>query len=83
LGRPGGGPQYIITDLGSLGFHAETREMMVVKLHPGVDFETIQEHTGFRLLQAERVTETEPPNEQQLELLRTEIDPLGVYRKTK
>jgi len=82
VGLTGNGPEQIITDLGVMGFHPEKREMMVVKLHPGVEFETIQEHTGFPLLKADDLKETEPPTAEQLELLRNEIDPRGVYRKT-
>lgn len=82
-GLPGGGPEFIVTDLGVMGFHPETKEMMVVKLHPGVTFEEVQENTGFPLLRADRIEETDPPTAEQLRLLREEVDPHGTYTGRK
>ncbi len=81
VGLTGGGPEAIITDLGVMGFHPETREMMVTKLHPGVSFDDIQETTGFPLLRAPKIHQTEPPDHEILQLLRDEIDPHRTYIK--
>ncbi|MFO8059063.1 MAG: CoA-transferase [Bacillota bacterium] len=80
-GLPGGGPDRIITDLGVMGFHPDSKKMMVLSLHPGVSFEDVQEKTAFPLLQADSVGETEPPQEDVLEILRNEVDPAGTYLK--
>jgi acyl CoA:acetate/3-ketoacid CoA transferase beta subunit len=80
-GLLGGGPERIITDLGVLGFHPETKQMMVEKLHPGVTFEALQEQTGFPLLRAGGVAETEPPDAATLAVLRHEVDPHGTYAR--
>lgn len=82
-GLPGGGPEYIVTDLGVMGFHPETKEMMVVKLHPGVTFEEVQKNTGFPLLKADDIGVTEPPSPESLRLLREEVDPHGTYTGRK
>lgn len=79
VGLTGGGPDKIITDLGVMGFHPETKQMMVEKLHPGVTFERVQEQTGFPLLQADAISETEPPDERTLAVLRTQVDPYRTY----
>ncbi len=78
-GLTGGGPEKIITDLGVMCFHPETRQMMIEQLHPGVTVEQVQEQTGFELPPAGDIGETEPPEAQILEVLRREVDPHGTY----
>lgn len=74
---PGAGPSAVVTNLAVLGFHPESRRMMVQSLHPGVEPEQVAENTGFELLWAEEVGRTEPPSEEELRLLRELIDPRG------
>jgi len=74
----GGGPYRVITDLAVMRFGQATCRMEVESLHPGVTFEQVQEETGFALGQAENVGETEPPGEEELRVLREEVDPDGV-----
>jgi len=69
------GPYRVITDLGVMGFEETTKRMQVVSLHPGVTFEVVQENTGFEMLKAAEVGETEPPRDDELRLLREEVDP--------
>jgi hypothetical protein len=76
--RHGRGPQYLISDLGQFDF-AEGR-MRLTHLHPGVSLDRIIAKTGFDLDLAENLEETEPPSQEDLELLRHEIDPLGIRR---
>jgi len=73
---PGSGPYKIITDLAVLGFHPESREMMVESIHPGVELKAVIENTGFDLLVPEFVEKTPPPTERELKTLRGEVDPL-------
>jgi glutaconate CoA-transferase subunit B len=49
--------------------------MRVESLHPGVDFERVQDNTGFELLKAAKIRQTEPPREKELSILRREVDP--------
>jgi glutaconate CoA-transferase subunit B len=71
----GSGPYKVITDLAVLGFDEETKRMRVESLHPGVDFERVQDNTGFELLTAPEIGQTEPPQEEELRILRQEVDP--------
>ena len=79
LGAPGGGPERVITDLGVYGFHPESREMMLEKLHPGVSLEEVRANVGWPLRVAETLETTPLPAEEELRLLRTELDPAGNY----
>lgn len=73
---PGTGPHKIITNLCVMGFDEETRRMMVESVHPGVSREDIVKNTGFELLWAKQVTTLEPPTEEELRILREEVDPM-------
>lgn len=72
---PGGGPYKIITNLAVLGFDEETCRMRVEMIHPGITREQIIENTGFELLWAPEVLESEPPSDEELEILRKDVDP--------
>jgi len=75
-GLPAGtGPYKVITDLAVMGFHETTKKMQVESLHPGVTFERVVENTGFEILKAATVAETEPPRAEELRVLRDEVDP--------
>jgi len=76
VGLPTGtGPYKVITDLAVIGFDEKSKRMRVENLHPGVTFERVQENTGFELLKALEITQTEPPREEELRILREEVDP--------
>ncbi len=70
LGLRGTGPTAVITDLGVLRPHPQSRELRLESLHPGVGIEQVQAATGWELLVADEVTETEPPNDEELRVLR-------------
>lgn len=67
---PGRGPTRVVTDLGILEPHPETRELTLVSLHPGVELETVKGVTGWPLLVASNLTETPAPTREELEALR-------------
>ena len=69
------GPYKVITDLAVLGFDERSKRMQVESLHPGVSYEQVQENTGFELLKASDVVQTEPPRAEELHILREEVDP--------
>jgi len=76
-GLPAGtGPYRVITDLAILGFDDETRRMNVLSLHPGVEPGQIAENTGFDLPVPDDVAATTPPTDDELRILRDEVDPL-------
>ncbi len=80
LGLPGGGPQLVVTDKCVFRFDETTGEMVLESLHPGVNLAEVQEGVGWKLKVAPDLSETEPPTEEELRLLRDELDPQGLYR---
>ena len=76
--KRGGGPRYLITDLGQ--FDWVNGQMRLTHLHPGVDIQMVLRKTGFELEIADVLRETTPPQEEDIRLLREEIDPLGIRK---
>jgi glutaconate CoA-transferase, subunit B len=73
-----GGMFRVVTDLAVFGFDDEERRMQVISLNPGVSREQVQDNTGFVLEFAADLGMTEPPTEQELQMLR-ELDPERLY----
>jgi glutaconate CoA-transferase subunit B len=69
------GPYRVITQLAVMGFHDDSKEMTLVSVHPGVTVDYVNENTSFDLLIPDKVDVTEPPNQEELKLLRETIDP--------
>lgn len=80
LRLPGTGPQLIVTDKCVFGFDQATREMTLQSLYPGVSLAQVEENVGWDLRVASDLQETPPPAEEELRLLRHELDPQGLYR---
>lgn len=79
----GHGPAYLITDLGQFDFgdsNSSEARMRLTSFHPGIDIDYLQSRTGFELDFAPDVCETPLPSAQEIQLLREEIDPLGIRR---
>lgn len=74
------GPWRVVSDLGIMGFDEETGRMRIDSVHPGKTVEEIRQNTGFELLVSDSLQQTSPPTDEELRLLRDEIDPLGVSR---
>ena len=49
--------------------------MEVLSLHPGVTLEQVQANTGFALGVREPLPTTAPPTDEELRILREEVDP--------
>jgi len=73
----GTGPYRVITELAILDFHPETCRMRVLSVHPGLTLAQVRAATGFQLEEAENVQETAQPTDEELRLLREEVDPAG------
>jgi hypothetical protein len=54
--------------------------MRLVSFHAGVTIDQIQSKTGFDLVISPDIRETPPPTEEELDLLRNEIDPLSIRK---
>jgi glutaconate CoA-transferase subunit B len=70
MGLPGKGPTAVITDLCMMIPDAETKELTLTSLHPGITVEKVIEATGWPLKVAPKLTTTEPPTETELRILR-------------
>ncbi|MEX1046350.1 MAG: CoA-transferase [Actinomycetota bacterium] len=77
----GNGPSAVVTDLGEYRFDDTTGEMTLVNLHPGVTLDQVNENTGWEMKIPADVGETPPPTDEELRLIREELDPDGVYSK--
>jgi glutaconate CoA-transferase, subunit B len=64
------GPLVVITDLGILEPDPVTRDLTLTALHPGVTVDQVREATGWDLAVAPDPARTEPPTEQELNVLR-------------
>ncbi|MEQ1883663.1 MAG: CoA-transferase [Bryobacteraceae bacterium] len=70
LRLPGKGPVAVITDLGILTPHAQTKELVLTSVHPGVNVEQVVAETGWPLQVADPVQTTTAPTELELRVLR-------------
>jgi glutaconate CoA-transferase subunit B len=77
LGITTKGPTRLITDLCVLEPDAETREMTVVAVHPGVTRDEIADATGWPVRFAASVGETPRPSAEELAVLR------GLHARTR
>lgn len=77
LGLRGGGPVRVITDLGVLEPDPRTCELTLVAVHPGVTPEQVRAATGWDLRISADLTETPPPSEEELSVLRALQATLG------
>ncbi len=80
-GLRGQGPVGVVTDIGYME-PDETGELVLTALHPGRTAREAIENTGWALKVAANVRLTEPVTEKELMILREELDPTGIYRKS-
>jgi glutaconate CoA-transferase subunit B len=78
VGLPRGGPSTVITTMGMLRFDPETKEMILVSVHPGLRVEDVRVNTGWDLRMADDVSETPIPTPAELDILRR-FDPQGFW----
>jgi glutaconate CoA-transferase subunit B len=71
---PGTGPYRVVTTLAVMGYHPESKRMMLLATQPGVTVEQVVENTGFELLLADEIESDPPPMEEELGILREEVD---------
>jgi len=74
-----GGPSRVITDKAIFGFHPETKQMMLLSIHPGNTIEDVVGTMGFAPVVPQHVPYTEPPEKEQLRIIREVIDPRKMY----
>jgi len=79
-GLRGKGPLAVVTDLGILE-PDENGELVLTALHPEKSTGQARENTGWDLKIAHNLRTTEPVSEQELHILRVELDPTGSFLK--
>jgi glutaconate CoA-transferase subunit A len=70
----------VVTNLGIFELNKQTRLLELISSHPGVSLDEIRAETGFEIILAQNYHVTVPPTAEELRVLRTEIDPLGIRR---
>jgi len=79
-GLLGKGPVAVMSQWGIYDFEPVSKRMRVKSLTPGIPFDIAQQTTGFELLKPEEdIPESPMIPEDILNLLRTEVDPRGVF----
>ncbi len=79
-GLIGNGPRAVISPWGVYDFHPVSKRMRVKSLTPGVTFDAVQQMTGFELLKPEgEIPETKMVTPEALKIIRTQVDPRGVF----
>jgi glutaconate CoA-transferase subunit B len=65
----------VVSNLAVLDFGGPAHTMRLRSLHPGVTLAQVEAQTGFPLARADDLGETPAPTAEQLELIRTVLDP--------
>ncbi len=71
----GSGPYRVISSMGVFDFPEETRRMRLIAVAPGFTGQDVLDNMGFEPGVAPELENLEPPREDELRLLREEIDP--------
>jgi glutaconate CoA-transferase subunit B len=77
----GAGPSVVVTGLGVYGFDDRTGEMVLHSLHQGISLDEVRDNTSWDLRVADDVQVTQPPTDEELRLIREELDPGGSYTR--
>lgn len=71
----------VVSNLGVFDFDTADHAMRLRSMHPGVEFDEVRAATGFGLVVPSDVAETRRPSPQELEIIRTVLDPTGLRDK--
>jgi glutaconate CoA-transferase subunit B len=55
--------------------------MILRALHPGVAIDAVRERVGWDLRVSDTVEETEHPTDEEIRIIREDLDPGGIYIK--
>jgi glutaconate CoA-transferase subunit A len=70
----------LISDLGIFEIDPADGIFRLISVHPNVTLEMVEDNTGGEFLVADPLPVTNPPEQEQLRLIRTRIDPFGIRR---
>jgi acyl CoA:acetate/3-ketoacid CoA transferase beta subunit len=68
----------VVSNLGVFDFESPEHQMRLRSVHPGVSVADVVEATGFELVVPAEVPETRLPTPEELDLIRTVLDPRGL-----
>ncbi len=71
---PNTGPYRVVTSLCTLTFDDKTKWMKLLALNPGVTVDQVIENTGFELIIPDQISNNDPPSDDELRILRDEVD---------
>lgn len=71
----------VVTNLAVLDFAGQDNTMRLVSVHPGVTVAAVCEATGFELERADQVPMTRTPTTEELQVIRTQVDPRGLRNR--
>jgi glutaconate CoA-transferase subunit B len=74
----GSGPYRVITQLGVYGFDEKTKKLKLVSLHPNASLDEIKGNSSFDIIIPDKIERSPEPGQQDLKILRQEIDPAGI-----
>ncbi len=74
------GPKLVISNLCVMDFDETSGKMRLKYLFPGVTVKEVRNKTGFELIIPEKVEEIKPPSDEEIKILRSEVDPKGVLK---
>jgi len=80
FGLRGGGTQAVVTDIGIMQ-PDQSGELVLIGLHPARTVEEAKANTGWELKVAADLHLTQPPTDEELRILREDLDPTGIYLK--
>jgi len=69
--------RFVVSNLGVFDFATPDRVMRLASVHPGVTVDDVVAATGFDLVVPDEVPDTRMPTPEELDLLRTVLDPSG------
>jgi glutaconate CoA-transferase subunit B len=76
-GLSGGGPRWIVTDIGVFEPDPLTKELTLTKLHPSATLEEARAQAGWEIAVSPELRRTEPPTAEELGVLRRLYDTRG------
>ncbi|MBU1750028.1 MAG: 3-oxoacid CoA-transferase [Chloroflexi bacterium] len=76
---PNTGPYRVVTNLCVMGFDLDTRRMMLLALNPGITVAQVIENTGFELIIPAEIGDNPAPTDEELRVLRLDVDPNRLY----
>lgn len=74
----GSGPYRVVTQLGIYGFDEKTKRLKLISLHPGVSLDEIKKNCRFEVMTTQEAGISPEPTDNDLKILREEIDPAGI-----